>query len=149
MEANLTILVVEDDENDIFILQSALKRAGITHSVQVVRNGQEAIDYFCANGRYADRAKFPFPKVVFSDLKMPIMDGFEVLDWLRKHPDCSVVPVIILTASQLDSDIRRAYQMGANAYLAKPSSLTDLQQMVKTAFEFWQWCQIPQTPQRC
>jgi CheY-like chemotaxis protein len=149
MEGNATILIVEDDENDVLILKSALKRAGVEQAIQVVGNGREAIDYLCANGPYADRTKFPFPKAIFTDLKMPVMGGFEVLEWLRKHPECSVVPVIILSASKLDADVKHAYQMGANAYLVKPGSIKDLEQMVKTAFDFWRWCQVPIVPQKC
>ncbi|HWF18142.1 MAG TPA: response regulator [Verrucomicrobiae bacterium] len=144
MDPHSTVLIIEDTPDDVFILKMALQREGIINPVQVVTGGQEAIDYLCAKEPYNDRSKFPFPKVLFTDLKMPRIGGFDVLQWLRDHPDCSVIPVIVLSASRLDEDVKRAYEMGANAYLVKPNNLEDLQRMVKTAFEFWQWCEVPQ-----
>lgn len=149
MVDSYTVLIVEDDFDDALILKTALKREGMENSVQVVSSGLEAMDYICAKGKFADRSKFPFPSVVFTDLKMPRMGGFEVLEWLRNHPDTAGIPVIILTSSRMDKEIRRAYQMGANAYLVKPSSIEDLQKMVKTAFEFWRWCEVPRVAEKC
>lgn len=149
MDASFTILILEDNQDDMNLLEVALRREGITSPVQVVRDGEEAIEYLCGNGRYGDRVKFPFPKVIFTDLKMPRMGGFEVLEWVRRHPECSVIPVIILSDSKLASDIKKAYQMGANAYLCKPARIEDMQQMVKTAFQFWAWSEIPQGPEKC
>ena len=146
MDGKLTILIVEDDPNDALILKKALAREGIKHTIQVVPGGQEAINYLQGQGQYSDRSQFPFPSVIFTDLKMPRISGFDVLHWLRTHPECSVIPVIILSASKLDEDIKRAYQMGANAYLVKPTQIRDLQQMVKTAFDFWALCEKPQAP---
>lgn len=149
VDRNLTILIVEDDPNDIRILKKAFEREGINNPLQIVPDGHEAVEYLQGKARYSDRTKFPFPSVIFTDLKMPRMDGFEVLAWLRKHPECFVIPVIILSASKLDEDIRRAYQMGANAYLVKPNKISELQEMVKTAYNFWAWCEKPQVPEKC
>lgn len=149
MDENILILIIEDDENDVLILKHALTRAGINNPVQVVNDGQQAIDYLRGEGEYCDRIRFPFPKVIFTDLKMPRMGGFDVLHWLRTHPECSVIPVIILSASKQDQDIKRAYEMGANAYLVKPAKIEDLQEMVKTAFNFWAWCEIPHVAGNC
>ncbi len=149
MISNFTILIAEDNDDDVNLLKLALTRAGINDPVHVVPNGQEAIDYLCGNGRYDDRAQFPFPKIILTDLKMPRMGGFDVLEWLKSHPECGVIPVIILSASKQDSDIKKAYQMGANAYLCKPARIEDLQEMVKTAFQFWAWCEMPHVPGKC
>lgn len=149
MNKDFTILIVEDSENDILLLKRALKKEDITNPIQVVHDGQLAINYLCGKEPYTDRLQYPFPKVIFCDIKMPRMNGFDVLEWLRKNPDCSVVPLIILSASKLDEDVKRAYQMGANAYLAKPNTIQELQQMVKTAFEFWGWCEIPHIGGKC
>ncbi|MDB6022017.1 MAG: two-component system response regulator [Pedosphaera sp.] len=149
MDRNLTILIIEDDPNDALLLQKALSRERITNPLQVVHDGQEAIEYLQGEGPYQDRARFPFPSVIFTDLKMPRRSGFEVLEWLRCHPDCSVIPLIILTNSKIDADIKRAYEMGANAYLVKPASLQDLQEMVKTAYNFWAWCEKPHLAGNC
>ncbi|HZQ46640.1 MAG TPA: response regulator [Verrucomicrobiae bacterium] len=149
MNSDFTILIAEDLENDVVLLKMALQREGIHNPIQVVQDGKEAIDYLCGHGIYADRNKYPFPRLLFCDLKMPRMGGFEILKWLRSHSECSIIPVIILTASGQDEDVRRAYQMGANAYLVKPAKIGDLQKMVKTAFEFWAWCAIPSIAGNC
>jgi CheY-like chemotaxis protein len=149
MEPKPTILVVEHDVDYVLLLRLAMERAGIKHPVQVVASGREAIDYLQANPPYMDRAKYPFPKVLFTDLKMPNWGGFEVLEWLKNHPDCSVIPVIVLTASKLDEDVKQAYKLGANAYLVKPSSIDSLEKMLKTSFEFWEMCEMPSIPPKC
>ncbi len=149
MNGNLTFLIIEDLPNDVLLLRRALTKSGITNPVQVVEDGREAIAYLRGEGKYGDRKQYPFPSVIFTNLKMPRMGGFEVLEWLRHHPECSVIPVIILTASRQDENIRRAYQLGANAYLVKPSSMADLEAMVKTAYDFWSWCERPQVAGHC
>jgi len=145
----LTILIIEDEANDVLLLKLALARSGIKNPIQIVTDGEEAIGYLRGAGKYHDRSRFPFPSIIFTDLKMPRMGGIEVLQWLRSHPECSVIPVIVLTASRLDADIRRAYEMGANAYLVKPTDIADLQEMVRTAYEFWAWCEKPMIPGNC
>src|SRR5258708_6317532 len=109
------------------LLRLALNRCGIKNPVQIVTDGQEAIEYLQGAGKYHDRSQYPFPSVIFTDLKMPRVGGFEILEWLRAHPECSVIPVIILSASRLEADVQRAYQLGGNAYLVKPSKLEDLE----------------------
>lgn len=149
MDSQLTILIIEDDEMDIGLLKTALRRAGVKDPVFVVNNGEEAIKYLRGEGQYHDRRQSPFLNVIFSDIKMPRLDGFGVLKWLRSHPECAVIPIIILSNSGEDIDVRRAYEMGANAYLIKPSTIQELQEMVKTAFEFWKWCAKPHIPEKC
>ena len=108
-----TILQVEDDPNDIFFLQRAMKKAGVLNPIQVARDGQQAIDYLQGVGKFADREKFPFPCLVLLDLKLPFVMGLEVLRWIRKQPG-RALPVVILTASAEDADIATAYSLGAN-----------------------------------
>src|SRR5258705_10330985 len=121
MNRNLTILIAQDDENDLTLLQLALKRVGINNPVHISRDGVEAIDYLAGNGLYADRAAFPFPSVLMTDIKMPRVGGFEVLKWLRDHPTCSVIPVLVLSSSRELRDVKLAYQLGAKSYMVKPS----------------------------
>ena len=149
MNRNLTILIIEDDPNDVVLLKRALNRENINNPVQVVNDGKEAVHYLQGEGKYHDRTHFPFPSVIFTDLKMPRMSGFDVLDWLKNHPECSVIPLIILTASKMEEDVRKAYQMGANAYLVKPSSIGELQEMVKTVYNFWALCEKPPMSGKC
>src|ERR1700692_4179176 len=114
MNSEVPILIVEDDENDVFFLRKALQLEGISDQIRIVGDGEEAICYLEGRGDYLDRLRFPFPQVIYTDLKMPRKTGFDLLEWLRSRPECAVIPVMVLTTSQLDSDIRKAYQMGAN-----------------------------------
>ena len=111
--------------------------------VQWVENGEEALQYLRGEGKYKDRTAFPFPGVIITDLKMPRVSGFEVLKWLRKHPECGVIPAVVLSASAMENDIVQAYQIGANCYLQKPSRMEEFTHMMKLLFEFWNICKIP------
>lgn len=143
MNRNLTILVAEDDENEAFLLKRSLTKAGINNPVQVVSDGQESIDYLAGTGRFGDRKEFPFPSVIILDLKMPRVNGFEVLKWLRQHPTHAVIPVIVMTNSNLPGDIRRAYELGANSYIVKPHGLQDLVRALRLVYEYWALCEKP------
>ena len=114
-----TILQVEDDPNDVFFLQHAMKKAGLTNPIQVAQDGQEAIDYLKGIGKFADREKFPLPCLILLDLKLPLIMGLDVLKWIRIQPTALVV--VMLTASGEDADIAMAYHLGANGFLVKPS----------------------------
>jgi CheY-like chemotaxis protein len=103
----------------------------------VVRNGAEAIDYLAGNGIYADRSKYPFPFVLLLDLKMPLKDGFEVLEWWNSQPHRQHLTIIVLTSSAHRADIERAYRLGATSYLCKPAELGDLTEMVERILQFW------------
>jgi CheY-like chemotaxis protein len=137
------ILVAEDDPNDAFMLKRALKKAGILNPVQLVENGAQALEYLRGDGKYNDRAAYPFPGVIITDLKMPKVNGFEVLKWLKRHPECGVIPSIVLSASILESDVVQAYQAGANCYLEKPNKADGLIHTMKLLFDFWNHCRIP------
>ena len=131
-----TILQVEDDPNDIFLLQHAMRRVGMTNPIQVAHDGREAIDYLQGAGKFADREKFPFPCLVLLDLKLPYVMGLDVLRWIRKQP-WPALPVAMLTASAEDADIATAYSLGVNAFLTKPSEASKFHEMVKAIDTFW------------
>ena len=131
-----TILQVEDDPNDVFLLKHAWKKMGVPNPIQTVGDGQEAIDYLEGVGRFADREKFPFPGLVLLDLKLPYVMGLDVLKWLRNRPGAALA-VIMLTASGSDADIATAYRLGVNAFLIKPSESSKLEEMVKAIRDFW------------
>ena len=141
-----TILQVEDDPNDVFFLQHAMKKTGMANPVQVVSDGQEAIDYLRGAGKFADREKFPFPSLVLLDLKLPYVMGLDVLRWIRQQQGMTMV-VLLLTASGEEADIVTAYRLGANAFLTKPSDVWKLEEMVKAIQDFWLIHNI--TPQEC
>ena len=123
---HLTILLVEDNEDDVFIMKHALKQAGLANSLQVVTDGQMALDYLEGVGSYADRTRFPLPFVVFLDLKLPYLHGFEVLTWIRKQEALNSLVVIILTSSDEERDHQQASALGARFYLVKPPKPTEL-----------------------
>ena len=117
---NSTILLVEDSEDDVFLMRIALKKSGINNPLQVVGDGQRAVDYLAGTGDYSDRERFPLPFVVFLDLKLPYIHGFEVLSWIRQQPQLIAVPVVILTGSAEPRDRVKADALGARSYLVKP-----------------------------
>jgi CheY-like chemotaxis protein len=132
-----TILVVEDDENDLVFIKMAMKKAGITNPIQIAMHGQEALDYFEGAGKFTNRAKFPLPYLMLLDLKLPYVMGLDVLTWIRDQPQFKSTIVIVLTSSRHERDIRMAYQLGANAFLVKPSDLKGLENMMITLKDFW------------
>lgn len=149
MDAALTILIAEDDPSDAELFRIALRRAGIKHRVVFVRDGEEAIEYLQGKGMFADRDEFPFPKIVISDVKMPRRSGLELLDWLRAHPDCKVLPTVLVSGSGLEMDVRKAYGLGANAYFQKPSTLDELTSLARVLNDYWSRTELPVIDKRC
>jgi CheY-like chemotaxis protein len=140
----LDILLAEDTPSDIQLFQMALARCGDVHSVQSVKYGQEVIDYLRGEPPF-NQSDRQVPNIIFMDLKMPRMDGFEVLEWLRQNPECSIIPVIILSSSGLDGDVLRAYRLGANAYFQKPNDFSQLQDILESILRFWSHAKRPPT----
>lgn len=131
------ILQVEDREEDVILLQRALRRAELEARLQVVTDGQEAIDYLSGQGRFADRAQYPMPYLVLLDLKLPLKMGLDVLGWIRSQPSLRSLIVIVLSSSIHEADVRRAYDLGANAFLVKPSDTNTLTDMCQALKHFW------------
>ena len=132
-----TILLAEDEENDVVLMKHAFKEVGILNPLQVAQDGKEAMDYLSGNGGYADRERFPLPCLTLLDLKLPRVMGLEVLKWMRGQPELKNLIVIIFTSSRLEPDIEMAYQLGANAYLVKPSSPRELREIAAGIKRFW------------
>ena len=127
---SLNILIAEDNPDDIFLLQEAAKKAGVTSRLYAVRDGVETLEYLSGDGAFADRNTYPFPDVLLLDLSMPRMNGFELLEQLRSDPRFSSLVVHILTASGRDEDVDRAYRLHANSYLVKPTRVDQLVQLL-------------------
>ena len=140
---HLVILLVEDDENDVFLLHKATQVGGEGHTVRAVHDGIEAIDYLKGSGGFQDRNRFPLPNVILSDLKMPRMNGFELLEWVRANSHYSVIPAIIYSSSRLEKDVRRAYQLGANSYITKPGNLVEMIDILRIIYDYWSRCECP------
>jgi CheY-like chemotaxis protein len=131
------ILQVEDDEADVFMLQAVFKRTSITNPVHVVTDGEMAIDYLSGNGLYADRQKHPLPCLVLLDLKMPKVNGLEVLAWIRQQPRLKKLVVVLFSSSAQPADIDRAYELGANSYIEKPPNLERTLEMAQFFKGWW------------
>ena len=145
MEANFPILLVEDDPNDVWLVKHAFQSAGISNPLRIVNDGQEAIDYLKGIGAYSDRGAFPLPKLVLLDLKMPRLNGFDVIGWMRRHYPWKLTPIIILSSSALPQDVNRAYELGANAYMVKPADYRALERLFRTIADFWNAGETPTT----
>lgn len=127
-----TILHVEDDPNDTLLLEHACRKAGMVFNLQAVSDGDQAMAYLRGTSAFSDRAKHPMPKLILLDLKMPRVSGFDVLAWLRAEDAFKELPVVVLTSSNHDADIKRAYDLGAKSYLVKPVGFEALVELVKT-----------------
>jgi CheY-like chemotaxis protein len=120
MATNQVILLVEDNEDDLFLTEMALKQAGCGNPLHVVLDGQAAVDYLSGTGEFADREKFPFPSLVLLDLKLPYRSGLEVLAWMRSMGLLARTTVAVLSSSNEPNDLKKAYDLGTNTYLVKP-----------------------------
>ncbi len=144
MDGEKTILLVEDNLEDVFLIQRAFRSAGVSKDLVVVSDGEVALAYLKGVGSYADREKFPMPDLVLLDLDMPKLNGFQVLSWLRSQPGLKQLPVIVLTMSVYHSDVQTAYLLGANSFLSKPVDFLDLATAVRQMCEFWLGpCELP------
>jgi CheY-like chemotaxis protein len=123
-------LLVEDDDNDVFLMERALRRADPNARLQRARDGGEAKDYLLGHNRFADRSLYPLPFVILSDLKMPRCSGLELVQWVRTRSEFRTTPFIMFSSSDQPTDIALAYQDGANWYLAKPSTFEQLVEML-------------------
>lgn len=134
---NRALLLVEDNEDDVFIMKRALKGARVANPLFVVEDGQQALDYLSGAGKFADREQYPLPAVVFLDLKLPLLSGHDVLAWIRRQRELESLVVIVLTSSNEPSDLNRCYALGANSYVVKPPTPEQLEELAK-AFK-WYW----------
>ena len=132
-----SVLLVEDSEDDVFFIQRAWKDAGVPNPLRVLKDGQQALDYLEGVGKYSNREQYPLPCLVILDWKLPYLMGEEVLRAIRKQPPFKTLPVLVLSSSARVNDIDRAYQLGANAYLEKPSTENRLAELVKLIKSFW------------
>jgi CheY-like chemotaxis protein len=132
-ETNLprpVILLVDDDPHDVVLIRLAFRKIGIIDTIQLVKNGTEAMWYIKGEGIYSNRNQFPPPTLMLLDLKMPQTSGFEVLEWVRKDASLDQLVVVVMSSSRQEHDVQRAYALGANLYLVKPSKFSELVKMM-------------------
>src|SRR5262249_15525565 len=111
--------------------------AALSHMIVDVRNGQQAVNYLSGSALYADRNKHPLPALMILDLKMPLMDGFEVLAWLQTRPELKSLPVVVLAASHLSADVQKATELGAHDYFSKPRDWSELVKLAHNLHDRW------------
>jgi CheY-like chemotaxis protein len=126
------ILLVEDDSDDAFLTKRALEKAGVSLGVIHLHDGEEAIKYLSGDAPYADRNKHPLPALVLLDLKMPKMDGFDVLAWIQNRAELASLPVVVLTGSVHPKDISAAKNLGAAGYQIKPVQFSALVEIIES-----------------
>ena len=130
------ILYAEDNDNDIELTLAAFKECNLANPVDVVKDGAEALDYLFYKGKYINRERKQ-PIFVLLDLKMPKLDGIEVLKKIRSSEEYKMMPVIILTSSKMESDIVKSYELGANSFVVKPIGFSEFVEAIKSLGYFW------------
>lgn len=137
MEKPAELLLVDDNPMDVILTLDAFSEAKLKNHINVARNGQEALDYLFGRDKFADRENFPVPSLILLDLKMPGIDGFEVLRQIKNAELLKRIPVIILTSSKDEGDRALSYDIGANSYLLKPVSFDGFIDVVKKIDDYW------------
>jgi len=139
-----TLLIVDDDPDDRYLIERSFRAIGVTDPIRSVAGGAEAMAYMLGEGIYADRDTYAYPTFITIDLKMPEVNGFHVLEHLKRNPEWAIIPTVILSSSRDSDDIRRAYRMGASSYHVKPSGLSELRQQLKVLHDYWLTCEVPE-----
>lgn len=137
MSSAATILLVEDNDDDVFAMKRALRLGNIGNPLQIVTNGQQALDYLSGSRQYADRERHPLPFIIFLDLKLPYVDGFDILAWMRQQRQFDDIVVIVLTSSAETRDQEKAYSFGARSYLVKPPTPIALNDIFNSLKSYW------------
>lgn len=131
------LLLVEDNPDDEFLTTRALRQANVANPIEVARDGEEALDFLLAKGAYAERDAGVLPQVVLLDLKLPKLSGIEVLERIRSDPSLQRIPVVVLTSSDLESDITRCYELGVNSFVPKPVKFEEFAKAVQQIGLYW------------
>lgn len=137
MHQNMDILLVEDNAKDLKLALHALEGERFANHIDVARDGEEALDYLFCRGRFSDRDPKAHPRLILLDLKLPKVDGLEVLRTIKQNAATRAIPVVILTASKEEKDLVEGYQLGANAYIQKPVDFDQFRSVVKQLGLFW------------
>jgi len=137
LPSEAVILLAEDRQDDVLLIRRAFKKAGISNPLHLVRDGEQVMAYLQGQGKFSDRRLHPFPELLLLDLKMPRMDGMEVLAWLKSHPKFRLLRVVVLTSSEDIHDVNKAYQLGANSFLVKPLEFQNYIALARTMARFW------------
>ncbi|GAA6616592.1 response regulator [Scytonema sp. NUACC26] len=130
------VLLAEDNENDLIFLQRTIRKAGVSVSLHVVSNGEEAVSYLLGEGQYADRERYPEPVLLITNVKMPRMNGLELLAWVKQQLNYKDLPVLVMSSSEEPEEMDRVTALGGCAYFVKTSNLDDLTEFVKQMMSY-------------
>ena len=144
-ENALEILLIEDNPSDVEMTLHAMRRNNLTNNIQVVRDGAEALEFIFCTGAYAHRSITTGPKVVLLDLKLPLVDGLEVLRQMKSDERTQMIPVVVLTSSREDRDIVDSYKLGVNSYIVKPVDFDQFTEAVRVLGLYWSLLNQPPT----
>lgn len=142
-EEKIVTLLVEDDEAHAVLTMRTLEEEGVSNEIHWVTDGEEALEYLFQTGSYADETKSPRPDLIILDLRLPKRDGHEVLSAIKQSADLKVIPVVVLTTSENDEDMTRAYNNYANSYLVKPLGFGEFSEMIRELRSYWLARNIP------
>lgn len=131
------ILLVDDSPDDVDLTLHALRRENLANNIVVVRDGEEALDFLNCRGAFADRPLEKLPRLILLDLKLPKVDGMEVLKHIKENPRTRLIPVVVLTSSKEERDLVKSYHLGANSYIQKPVDFGQFRETVKTLGMYW------------
>ncbi len=145
-QEDLQILLVEDNPNDVKLTLHALREGNLANAIQVARDGEEALDFLFCRGEFAQRSSDHPPRLVLLDLKLPKVDGLEVLRAVKSDPRTKAIPIVVLTASREESDVVNSYRLGVNAYIQKPVGFDAFRLVVKQLGLFWLVVNEPPPP---
>ena len=137
MSDTAVILIVEDREDDVLLMRKSFEKAGLPNPIKIVRDGEEALAYLSGEGKYASRDEYPLPSLILLDLKLPRMDGFEVITWIRKQEGIRAIPVVVLTSSSQLRDVNRAYELGANSFFVKEFDFQNSVDLTRLLERYW------------
>lgn len=133
----IVILLVEDNPDHVLIIKRGLQANNVANEIKVARDGQEAVDYLLHQGEYSDPERAPRPGLILLDIKLPKLDGFEVLQRIKQNPELKSIPVVILTSSDQEVDIAKGYVNGANSYVSKPMQFSEFLDKVRKLQLYW------------
>lgn len=131
------MLLAEDDDVDVMLLKRAFSEVSKNTGLHALTNGEDVISYFKGTGEYSDRKQYPLPNLLLLDLKMPVKNGFEVLQWIRADSALKRLPVVVMSSSKLSRDIDKAYELGANTYFVKSTDPERLIDVIKIVEQYW------------
>ena len=149
MRRPANILLVDDNVMDIELTLDAFREKHLDNAVRSVTGGKEALNYLLGHGRYADREAYPLPDLILLDLKMPVIDGHQVLRQIKTSPVLKRIPVIVLTSSREEGDRALSYDNGANSYLVKPVSFEGFLEVVQRIGDYWLSLNVPPPLDAC